>query len=284
MSHRFDAPWISGAHLYGDAGLGVIGSLIPATGDNGAGYTYNDLSLPADNAKEICGRITTWPASGTLTAYEDTSFEFVAADGAYSFVYQLYVDGVATGSPSTVSLYVGSVPVEITASLGTASASGFTAGINSSVFIAASLGVATASGFSASISAAGETNIPCSVGNAVASGHTAAISSAFTLATNIGTASASGHSAVVTVGGSFSGSLSDADIDRIVVAVLAALNATTGTRTVGQHLQAQSAVLLGNETGAGTTHVTFTDGTAVVEADVPLPGAIGNRTNVTISV
>jgi len=207
MSHRFDAPWISGAHLYGDAGLGVIGSLIPATGDNGAGYTYNDLSLPADNAKEICGRITTWPASGTLTAYEDTSFEFVAADGAYSFVYQLYVDGVATGSPSTVSLYVGSVPVEITASLGTASASGSTAGINSSVFIAASLGVATASGFSASISAAGETNIPCYVGNAVASGHTAAISSAFTLATNIGTASASGHSAVVTVGGSFSGSL-----------------------------------------------------------------------------
>ncbi len=72
--------------------------------------------------------------------------------------------------------------------------------------------------------------------------------------------------------------------DSIAAAVLAALNATTGTRTVGQHLQAQSAVLLGNETGAGTTHVTFTDGTAVVEADVPLPGAIGNRTNVTTSV
>ncbi len=72
--------------------------------------------------------------------------------------------------------------------------------------------------------------------------------------------------------------------DSIATAVLAALNATTGTRTVGQHLQIQTAVLAGNETGAGTTHVTFTDGTAVVEADVPLPGAIGNRTNVTISV
>ncbi|NMD06627.1 MAG: DUF2341 domain-containing protein, partial [Phyllobacteriaceae bacterium] len=75
--------------------------------------------------------------------------------------------------------------------------------------------------------------------------------------------------------GSVSGSLSDADVARIAAAVLAALNATTGARTVGQHLQIQTAVLAGNETGAGTTHVTFTDGTAVVEADVPLPGAIG---------
>lgn len=57
-----------------------------------------------------------------------------------------------------------------------------------------------------------------------------------------------------------------------------------GTRSAGDHLQLQSAVLLGNETGAGTTHITFTDGTAVVEADVPLPGEVGNRTNVTISV
>lgn len=72
--------------------------------------------------------------------------------------------------------------------------------------------------------------------------------------------------------------------DSIAAAVLAALNATTGARTVGQHLQIQTAVLAGNETGAGTTHVTFTDGTAVVEADVPLPGAVGNRTNVTTSV
>ena len=83
---------------------------------------------------------------------------------------------------------------------------------------------------------------------------------------------------------SFPSSGSCPTASEIAAAVLAALNATTGTRTVGQHLQIQTAVLAGNETGAGTTHVTFTDGTAVVEADVPLPGAIGNRTNVTISV
>ena len=219
MSQRFDSALISGAHLYGGAGLGVLGSLIPSSGDNGAGYTYNDLSLPADNAKEICGRITTWPVSGTLTAYEDTSFEFTAPDGAHSFAYQLYVDGVATGSPETVSLYVGSVPVTISASLGSAVASGFSAGVSASTIIAASLGTATAtgyqaslsgaasifavpgtataSGFAAEISSGGEVVITGSVGSAVASGLTASISSAFVLLANTGNALAAGKTAVI---------------------------------------------------------------------------------------
>ena len=197
MSQRFDSALISGAHLYGGAGLGVLGSLIPSSGDNGAGYTYNDLSLPADNGKEICGRITTWPVSGTLTAYEDTSFEFTAPDGAHSFAYQLYVDGVATGSPETVSLYVGSVPVTISASLGAAVASGFSAGVSASTIIAASLGVATASGFAAEISAGGEVVVTGSVGSAVASGLAASIYSAFVLLANTGNASASGKTAVI---------------------------------------------------------------------------------------
>jgi len=238
MSHRYDTSLISGAYVYGVGSLGVLGSTIPSAGDSGAGYTYNDLSLPSDNAKEICGRVTTWPTNGTLVAYEDTSFEYVAlSDGADLFAYQLYVDGVATGSPATVTLLVGSVPVTISCALGSATASGLPATLTQSATISAALGTATASGYVASIST-----------------------------------------------GSFTGSISDTDIARIAAAVLAALNATTGTRTVGQHLQIQTAVLAGNETGAGTTHVTFTDGTAVVEADVPLPGAIGNRTNVTISV
>ncbi len=257
MSQRFDAALISGAHLYGGAGLGVLGSLIPATGDSGAGYTYNDLSLPADNAKEICGRITTWPVSGTLTAYEDTSFEFTAPDGAHSFAYQLYVDGVATGSPETVSLYVGSVPVTISASTGTAVASGFSSGVSASTTIAASLGAATAmgyqanlssaasifavpgtataSGFAAEISAGGEVVITGSVGLAVASGHAASIASAFVLLANTGNASASGHASTVSTSGSFSGSISDADIARIVQAVLLQLNNESIAAAVWAH-------------------------------------------------
>ena len=125
MSLRIDsAEWISGALIIGETGMGVLGSAIPSTGDNGPGYAYNDLTLPADNAKEICGRITTWPTLGTLTAFEDTSFEFTGPDGSHSFQYQLYVDGVATGSPVTVSLSVGAVSA--TAS-GTLAALGLTA-------------------------------------------------------------------------------------------------------------------------------------------------------------
>ncbi|HET6718086.1 MAG TPA: hypothetical protein VFH22_00480, partial [Rhodocyclaceae bacterium] len=58
---------------------------------------------------------------------------------------------------------------------------------------------------------------------------------------------------------------------------------TMGARTLASHIQAQSAALLGETTGAGTAHLTFTDGAAVVEADVPLPGVAGDRSNVVIS-
>jgi hypothetical protein len=161
MSLRIDtSEWIAGSLLIGDTGLGVLGSAIPSTGGSGAGYAYNDLSLPADSTKEICGQITTWPSAGTLTAYEDTSFDFSGApDGTYTFTYQLYVDGVATGSPATVTLSVGTI-------------SGNASGTPASITLSAP------------------------------------------------TATATGE-------GSFSGSISDADIDRIVASVLAALNATT---------------------------------------------------------
>lgn len=109
MSLRIDATeWISGALLIGETGLGVLGADIPAYGDAGAGYAYNDLTFPEDANKEICGRITSWPSAGTLVANEDTSFVFSdAPDGTYSFEYQLYVDGVATGTSTSVTLQVG---------------------------------------------------------------------------------------------------------------------------------------------------------------------------------
>lgn len=93
----------------GDEGFGVLGSSIPSTGANGPGFAYNDLALPADASKEICGRITTWPTNGTLYAYEDTSFTYSrVGNGIDSFQYQLYVDGAPIGSPQTVTLQIGS--------------------------------------------------------------------------------------------------------------------------------------------------------------------------------
>jgi len=144
MSLRIDATeWISGSLLIGNTGLGVTAETIPSTGDSGASYLFNDVTLPADNGKEICGRITSWPSAGTLRPYEDGSFEFSGApDGAYSFGYQLYVDGVAIGSPVTVSLTVGPI---------NGSGSGATAVITITPPSASGIGTASGVGQGASV-------------------------------------------------------------------------------------------------------------------------------------
>ena len=110
MSVRVDSSsWIPGAIVVGNRGFGILGASIPATGDNGASFLHNDLSLPADNGKEICGRITSWPTNGTLVANENGAFTYTPlSDGQDSFAYQLKVDGANVGSPTTVSLQVGS--------------------------------------------------------------------------------------------------------------------------------------------------------------------------------
>lgn len=124
-SERIDtSEWISSSEIIGDTGGGVLGSAIPSSGTSGAGYAYNDLSLPADAGKEICGRITTWPVGlTTFAAREDTSFDATAPDGVYTFQYQLYVDYVATGSPTTVTLTFGGGSVTVSGQTLTVTAS-----------------------------------------------------------------------------------------------------------------------------------------------------------------
>ena len=154
MSIRVDtSSWITGAIVVGNRGLGVLGASIPATGDNGASFLYNDLSLPADNGKEICGRITSWPASGTLAAYEDGSFDFSgAADGTYSFQYTLLVDGVSNGT-GTVSLQVGS-PVTSFAITTADAAAAFAARVSPVAAFNLSTGSATFAGGAGTLAAA----------------------------------------------------------------------------------------------------------------------------------
>lgn len=111
MSLRIDTTeLISGAYVIGEMGLGVLGSAVPSTGEHGASYLYNDLSLPADNGKEIRGLIVTPPSAGTFFAYEDGSFSLIGApDGSYTFTYRLFVDGVDLGE-TTSSVTVGILP------------------------------------------------------------------------------------------------------------------------------------------------------------------------------
>lgn len=102
MSLRIDTTeLISGAYVVGDTGLGVVGADVPASGEHGPSFLYNDLALPADAGKEVRGLIVTPPSSGSLFAHEDGSFEFTGSSaGAYSFTYRLFVDGADMGTAS----------------------------------------------------------------------------------------------------------------------------------------------------------------------------------------
>ena len=116
MSLRIDTTeLISGAYVIGETGLGVLGSTVPSTGEHGASYLYNDLDLPTDNGVEIRGLIITPPSAGTFYAWENGSFSLVdAADGEYTFVYRLYVDGVDLGTAvATITIGAGGPPVII---------------------------------------------------------------------------------------------------------------------------------------------------------------------------
>lgn len=103
------SPFYADTLLIGDPGFGLLGSQIAATGDDGPGYLYNDISLPADADKEISGEIVTWPLHGELFADEDGSFIYTPDTGYVgtdSFEYQLRVEGETVGSPTLVTLTV----------------------------------------------------------------------------------------------------------------------------------------------------------------------------------
>jgi hypothetical protein len=73
------------------------------TGENQAGVLYNDVEV-GDEDKWFSFVITTPPASGTLDIAPDGTFTFTGA-ASTTFYYQLYVDGVAIGTPVLVTVY-----------------------------------------------------------------------------------------------------------------------------------------------------------------------------------
>jgi len=136
MSLRIDSSEYFSGLVIGNTGLGVLAEVIPSSGDSGmASFLYNDVSLPADNGKEVRGEILAWPTSGTLYAYEDGSFEFSGApDGTYTFIYRLFIDG-ASVDDYTVTLAVGTIngagsgaPGVMSITVASASASGSAGG------------------------------------------------------------------------------------------------------------------------------------------------------------
>ena len=104
MSHRFGPPLLTGAHIHGNSGLGVLAELVPSTGEHGPGIASTWLG-PAEAGKEVRVLITQWPEVGSLFVWEDTSFEYNGPGGtAYA---QLYVEGQPVDTPQTVAITVG---------------------------------------------------------------------------------------------------------------------------------------------------------------------------------
>jgi hypothetical protein len=112
MSCRVDtAPLLAGAcvvSLY--AGHGVRGDQVPSTGTHGPSPIYNDLTLPADAAKEFRWGIVTPPAVGELAIYEDGSYAYTPPPGTVdltvTYTYRLWVDGVDAGT-ATETIVIG---------------------------------------------------------------------------------------------------------------------------------------------------------------------------------
>jgi hypothetical protein len=126
MSCRVDtSSLISGACVVGDRGHGVLASTVPSTGTHGPSFLYRHLELPADNAKEVRGLVTTPPAAGVFFANEDGSFTLTGAgDGAHPFTYSLIVDGAVIGS-QTADILVGDATATVTGAGGIASGEAF---------------------------------------------------------------------------------------------------------------------------------------------------------------
>ena len=185
--------WLTSAY----PGLGILGSAIPATGDNGGSPVLNDGIVAG---KEYRWALVTPPNSGTITLYEDLTFEFSgAADGIHSATYRLWEDGVDNGT-ATITLQVGPSHTAISVTL-------------ADVFSDLSSTPAPKSGINATL------------GNVAGNVTFYPSNSSFTQVNGV-LANVLGDIASFSSGG-FAGGISDVDIARIAAAVLAALNATT---------------------------------------------------------
>lgn len=108
MTIRFGPPLIATKTLLGVNSLGVLGSQVPLSGDDGPGLMANDVFLPTDEVRLL---ILTKPP-GNLFVYEDSSFIYTGTSG--SGTYNFYKNGVlidtytytftiGSGSPTVMS-------------------------------------------------------------------------------------------------------------------------------------------------------------------------------------
>lgn len=124
MSYKYGVEIAPSFYHYGGGGLGELVSLIPQSGEAGAGYLANEAAAPANAGKEISGLILTYPSAGVFNVTELSEFTLTGApDGAYTFTYQVELDGV-DGGIGTGSIIIGGAALNGNTSMGDYSVAG----------------------------------------------------------------------------------------------------------------------------------------------------------------
>lgn len=131
---RYDGTLILGAVVYGDSGLGVLGSEVPSNGEFGGAPMYPFL-LAGDMAKEVRWLITSPPVTTTaFFAYEDGSFT-ATGDGTHSIGWGFYVEGALRSSHTTtftIGATLGQV-TDATTALAVTTIKSVAAGLNTTI-------------------------------------------------------------------------------------------------------------------------------------------------------
>lgn len=209
-----------------------------ATGGDFDSPLLNDADLPDDANTEFLWALLTplidATSNGTSDADDLGSFSHVGADdGTYVQGYRLLTmpptGTVPVAEDTTFTLTVGSSGLSISATPGTAAASGPAAAVSLALSIAATPGTAAASGPSASIVQGAV--IDATPGTAAASGPQAAVSLALALSAGPGTAAASGAAAEITLGGQIASTPGTAVASGPAAAVSLALAISAGPGT-----------------------------------------------------
>jgi hypothetical protein len=96
------------------AGHGVQAQNIPATGDSGPAFLYNDIAehnfQPTDELRAL---IKSFPTNGVTNLNEDSSFTYTGPDGLEYIVYELLGNGASYGD-YTVTLVTGTWETAVT--------------------------------------------------------------------------------------------------------------------------------------------------------------------------
>ena len=139
MSYKYGVELVPSFYHYGGGGLGSPVASIPQSGEAGAGYLANEAADSANAGKEIRGLILTAPSAGVFKVGELSEFTLTGApDGAYTFTYQVYLDG-SDGGIGTGSIIIGGAALNGNASMGAYSVAGtvyISAPVGSGVVIA----------------------------------------------------------------------------------------------------------------------------------------------------